>query len=98
METAIRLVAIEFGTSPQSAPKPAEVELVCAWRRQPRWSAGQERVRQGEDGPHGVTCPTESVTGVVLTTRRVPSVARVLVFQPRLWPGLEGVSIVNAPL
>src|SRR5437773_2070393 len=91
----IWLVEVEPGTSSQLVPRPTEMELVCARRRQPMWSAGQERVRRFPETVFVI------VTGAVLTTERtrsVPSVARVLVFQARPWPGLAGVSAANTPL
>ena len=56
------------------------------------WSAGQERMRRLLEAVLVI------VTGAVLTTRSVPSVASVLVFQARPWRGLGGVSAAKAPL
>ena len=38
------------------------------------------------------------VTGAVLTTRRVPSAARVLVFQARFEPGAVGTRALKDPM
>src|SRR5687767_6377596 len=87
----IWLVAMELGTLNQLVLRPTEMELVCTWRRQPMWSAGQETVSRLPERALAI------VTGAVLTTRSVPSVTRVLVFQARPWPGVAGVSAAKAP-
>src|SRR5436190_16231059 len=87
---------MELWISNQLVLRPTAIELVCACRRQPMWSAGQDTMRHCE-AVHGTMCSKESVGGEVLTTRRVPSVARVLVFHASPGPGLAGSSAANVP-
>src|SRR4051812_7260323 len=88
------LTVVEPATSTQLDRIPTLMGLVWTWSRQPMWSAGQLRFNWL---PIMVKVILVRLVLTVEMTRNVPSVASVLVFQPRPAPGVAGKSDEKGP-
>ncbi len=90
----IWLVASAPSKSTQLVLRPVSSALVCTWSRQPVWSSGQER---SNCVPFMTAVILVGLGFSVALTRKVPSVARVLVSQAKPGRGIGGTRLAKAP-